>query len=489
MNTLAALLEQRASAKEAYDWVAAVYREAAAAGNVPDDYEAAYVEHRAAVEALDERIIEVDKEERRQAAIDEARARINAASPAVVRSEPRTYGPESRENSFFADFVVSAWPGHPGFRDAIERLQRHHVEVTRDAVNDPKERERLIQLGREFYRKDATRVRNFVNDLRSRAMEVRAGMDTTSGSGGSFVTPQYLVDEWAAYRQYGREFANVCNKQELPDYGMTVYLPHVTAPAGVASQASQNSGITETDPTAGYLSAGLTTVAGQVTVSQQLLDRAGPGIQFDRIVFTQLQRAYNLKFDTIVLTQALANAGTVTNSNTGTTTADIMESLYADLGKAIKQMAVTAGTVMSPTHIFMTPTQWGFLQSCVDTNGRPVINPEYAGAFQAIAATLGQGENMVPEGDTGFRLLSLPVFKDANIPSSSSHTKIVVVHAPEVWVWEGPLVPRTIPQTYAQNLSVLLQVYSYNAVITRYQKAVQSITGARYAATPTWKQA
>jgi hypothetical protein len=47
---------------------------------------------------------------------------------------------------------------------------------------------------------------------------------------------------------------------------------------------------------------------------------------------------------------------------------------------------------------------------------------------------------------------------------------------PEVWVWEGDLVPRTIPQTYAQDLAVLLQLYAYVTCIVRYPLAVQTIT-------------
>ena len=486
-TALKSLLEQRDTAKTDYDYVAAVYRQAAEAGDLPDGYEAAYVEHRGRVEKIDARIIEVNDEEKRQAAVDEARARILLApGDGVVRSEPRTYGPENPQNSFWADFVRSGWSGDPHCRDAVERQQKHAVEVTRDAINDPKMRERVILSGREAMRADPTAASRFVNEVRARAMEVRA-MTTGSGSGGSFVTPQYMVDEWAAFRQFGREFADITHKNDLPDYGMTIYLPHVTAAAGVATQATQNTGITETDPTAGYLSSGLNTTAGQVTVSQQLLDRAGPGIQFDRIVFTQLNRAYALKYDTVVLTAALANAGTVTNSATGTTGVDVVTSLYSDVAHAIANMADTAGTVLSPSHIVMTALLWHWLQSQVDTKGHTLLTPEYAGAFQAIAATIGK-ENVVPEGDTGFMVQSLPVVKDSNVPVASSHSKIVVVDSSEVWTWEGPLVPRTIPQTYAQNLSVLLQVYSYNATIVRYQKAVQSISGARYASAPTWKQ-
>jgi hypothetical protein len=77
----------------------------------------------------------------------------------------------------------------------------------------------------------------------------------------------------------------------------------------------------------------------------------------------------------------------------------------------------------------------------------------------------------------------LPVFEDGNIPVASTYNRVVVAHMPEVWFWEGDLVSRVIPQTYAQNLSVLLQIYAYVGSIVRYPLAVQSISSS-YTGTP-----
>jgi HK97 family phage major capsid protein len=490
MSVLADLLAKRDAAKGDFDYVAAVYRAAAEAGEIPADHEAAYTEARAAVEALDARIIELDGQERREAQVAEARKRIQVAvGDGVVHSEPRTYGPEQPERSYFADLCRAALPGTPGYSGAVERLTAHGRETVRDAVNDPAKRSRVVRSVMEENRQNPNEARRIVADLESRSLEVRAGMNTGSTSGGSFATPVYYVPDYAPWREYGRVFADAAHHEDLPAYGMTVYLPHLTAGAAVAAQSTvQNTTITESDPTAAYLSAGLTTEAGQVTVSQQLLDRAGPGIEFDRIVFDQLQRDYAQTFDTAVLTAALANAGTVSDTKTSTASTSIIQDLYSDVANAIQAMETTEGTVLAPTHIFTTATEWGYVESLLDSNGRPLVVPNYAGPFNALAASLSGKENVVTEGDTGFALLSVPVFKDNNIPTSSSNTQILVCHMPEIWVWEGELVPRTIPQTYAQNLSVLLQVYSYNAVIPRYAEAVQAISGARYPASPTFIQ-
>lgn len=490
MSVLADLLATRDAAKVDFDYVAAEYRASAEAGSIPEDHETAYAEHRARVEALDARIIEVDGDERRESAINSARSRIQSAvGDLVVRDEPKTYGPESGQ-SYYADLCRMALPGTQGYQEALERSAAYGREVVRDAVNDPKERKRIVHAAREQFRKNERAGRQFVSDIESRRGEVRTGMDTTSGSGGSFVTPQYFVPDYAPYRQFGRAFINEANVMPLPDYGMTVFLPQVISPAGVSTQATQNTGVNETDPTAGYLSANLVTEAGEVTVSQQLLDRAGPDFQFDKLVFDQLQRAYNLQIDSAILTAALANAGTVTNAQTGATSLDIVTSFYSDVSNAYQAIEEAAGVVMSPTHIFATPVEWAFIASQVDLNGRPLVVPSAGGPFNALAAAMNGKENIVPEGNTGYEVLSLPVFKDGNIPTTNTNTdtQIIVAHMPEVWVWEGELVPRTIPQTFAQNLSVLLQVYSYNATIVRYPKAVQAITGARYPKAPTFGQ-
>ena len=484
MGVLATLLEQRDAAfTEASAFVEPIIAEKRELTGAEEVRKAELFE---VVLKLDERITEVDEQERRDLRVADARKRV--AAPAVIQSEQRTYGPGSDE-SYFLDFARAAWPGRADYQDAVQRLSQHGKEVVRDAQNDPDERARLVRKSKEYYRSDGLRSRQVVADLESRRGEMRAGMDTTAASGGSFATPQYLVEDWAPYRQFGRNYIDLTNLKPLPDYGMTVYLPQVTLASAVAAQVGQNQGIAETDPTAGYLSANLTTEAGQVTISQQLLDRAGPGIKFDKVVFDSLQRNYAQVIDTAVLTAAIANAGTVSNSQTGTSGTNVFQSFLSDIGNATQAMETLQGTVMSPTHAHVTGTEWAFLTAQLDSTGRILVVPSNHGPFNA---NLVGGDNELtglPEGDTGYDVGGVKIIKDSNIPVSGANTRLVVSHMPEVWVWEGELVPRTIPQTFAQNLSILLQVYTYYTVIVRYAKAVQVISGNRYPASPTFLQA
>jgi hypothetical protein len=442
--------------------------------DLTEDEETKRTELRSEVQRFDARIAELSEDVAAEKAQAEARAAIMGTADVAVKSEPKTYDDHS-PNSYFADLVRASgqmWNGHS---EAVARLAKHSHEMAVDAQSDTKRRETVSKQLRAANRtNDGQHARSSLADM----LESRA-MDTTAGSGGSFVTPVYMEQDYAPYRHFGRVFIDQTNKHPLPEYGMTVFLPVVQSPAGVAVQGTQGQGVLETDPTAGYLSANLTTEAGQVTISQQLLDRAGPNFQFDKLVFDQLQRDYNYVINQAVITAALAGAGTITN-NTSTVT---ISQFYGDMAHAKSTTVNTAGTILPATHLFTTPTMWEWLASRTDTNSHPLIVPQANGPYNAIAASPGTS---IVEGFTGSRVLGLDAFEDGGVPLKSANQQVIVAHMPEVWVFEGDVVPRVIPQTYAQNLQVLLQIYAYYAVIVRYPLAVQTVTGSAYPGTPTF---
>lgn len=445
-----------------------------------EDEEVKRTELRSATDRVKARIAEQEEDEKREAEIAEARARIlgdsteDVATQVTVGREARTYGPGTG-NSYIADFVRSTQPGWAGHAEACERLHRYAVEVEGEMRSGSKEGTRARRLLRQIHQQNESRSRSALEQV-----ETRVGMTTGATSGGSFVTPYYeAVADYVPFRQPGRAFIDLTNKQPLPEFGMTVYLPAVNNAAGIAAQVGQNQGVTEIDPTAGYLSAGLTTMAGEVIVSQQLLDRAGPNFHYDVMVMDQLKRAYNQAVDLFVLQQALANAGSL--SYTGSIS---VAGTYSKVGGAKAAIATASGVVMSPTHAFYDPARWEWLAAQVDSTGRALIVPNYAGAFNA----LGAGADGTPtfEGFTGYKFNGLPAVEDHSIPvPGSGSDQIVVAAMDEIYTWEGDLIPRVLPQTLASNLSVILQNYAYIAVIARYALAVQAISGSAFT-TPTF---
>lgn len=485
MSVLTDLFTRRDAAQKSYDdFVSPLIAENRA---LTEEESAKRAELRSVVEQLDGRIDEVTAEETRAAALEAQRASLHTANTQSVEvvSEPTTYGPGS-PNSYFADLARSYSPAWRGHFDAVARLQRASHEASVEMVSGKSEKRTKIEaILREEFRGDDGSAERMIREHRERGRagraETRAGMDTTTGSGGSFATPLYFVSEYAPYRQPGRPFIDQCNKQELPDYGMTVYLPHVTGPAGVASQASQNTAVQETDPTAGYLSANLTTEAGQVTLSQQLLDRAGPNFRFDVMVFDQLNRAYAPVVDAFAITTALAGAGTIAyTDSTGfhLNVANGVGGFTSKVAGGKSAIRKAAGTVMPSTHIFLAEDRWEYIEAWGDGQGRPVVVPGYAGVYNAVAAGAAQGDAPVVEGFTGYKLAGLPVFTDLSIPvPGTGNDQAIVANLDEVYVYEGEPVTRVLPQTLGGDLSVILQMYSYIAEIVRYPLAVQSIQG------------
>jgi HK97 family phage major capsid protein len=93
----------------------------------------------------------------------------------------------------------------------------------------------------------------------------------------------------------------------LPDNTDTIIWPKVTSGTATSAQADLGA-VQETDPTTAQVSVGVKTVAGQVDVSQQLLDRSQPGI--DQILFADLRADYNLRIDL----QCLVGSGSGANA-------------------------------------------------------------------------------------------------------------------------------------------------------------------------------
>jgi hypothetical protein len=431
----------------------------------------------------EERILEVQQDEERAAKI--ASARKTVAPKIKVGSEPRVYGIGS-DNSYVADLARASNPTFHGNKDACERLNRYSHEVEVHIAHNDKEGKRARKLFLEQRRevKDKDVIRRELNTLEERgrsemSAEYRAPMSTTLGFGGELVTPVYLESEVVPYREAGRAFADAVNRRPLPDYGMTVYLPYVASPAGVAQQSAQNSGIQETDPTTGYLSSNLVTMAGQVTLSQQLLDRAGPNFAFDLLVFDQLKRDYNPKVDNYVLTSAIAGANAVTYTAANfllyTAGAAPGATFAGVVAQAKSNIRTTAGVFLNPTHLFVQPDRAEYMTQVTDVNGRPLIVSRDQGPYNAAGVST-DGDYGV-EGDARLRFLGLPVFTDFNIPANGSNEQALVLNAPNVWFWESTPVTRAVPQTLANDLSVLLQLYSYVGVIVPYPHAVQAISG------------
>jgi hypothetical protein len=464
------------------------------------------------IDEYDSRIKDEQSKHDKQRCLAEARNGIGVGvtshdgTRVSVTGEAMTYG-GGRPNSYYADSVLLSRGSvmDPQYRGAYERMLAWSNKVEHEVSDDSAFGKAAERQLRELLRTDnEVRHQTALEEVRSRG---RAGGDTKDGtesraiaSGGgttasaagggaaAFVTPIFGTP-YIPYREYGRAFADQCFSAPLPDYGLAIYKPQVTGPAGMAQQTEANinsSGVTEVDPTAGYASATLVIFAGEVTLSRVVLDRMAPDYRFDVMCEDQLHRDYDPKFDAYVLAQALS--GSTSQSWTGNSNAfDLTVTsgsggFYGQVSKAKAGMRKLPGTVLNPTHLFLDPARYEYIAAWSDTNGRPMIVPDYAGPFNA-AANSGDGDAGI-EGYSGTRFNGLPVFTDANIPTTTTvnYDQAIVGDLHEVEVYEGAPINRVLPQTLGTKLLTVLQRYSYATVLVNYAAAVTSINGSGFSA-------
>ncbi len=135
MSVLQALLESRDAAQKAYDDFVTPLIEANTA--LTDEQTTQRTQLRGAIEALDERIDEVDASEKRDAALAEVRTRIGAG-PAKANLEVReatTYGKGS-DNSYFMDLISASNPMSSKNHEARKRLEAASHEAAVEMVSN-----------------------------------------------------------------------------------------------------------------------------------------------------------------------------------------------------------------------------------------------------------------------------------------------------------------------------------------------------------------
>ena len=450
---LQALLDKRAKIQERIDAVldgaeqrVAQARAAAADGEtveaeLTDEELRQLEEFSTELAPLDERIRELRVIEERAQAAAEAAGEIE--QPAHVRSEPMVYGRGSG-NSFFRD-LVHAQPqaDAPGAAAARERLQRHRQEL----------------------------------DVEMRSPERRANMNRTDGTGGEFVPPLWLMDEYLPLARAGRVAAELCRSLPLPAGTDSINIPRVATGTAVAAQ-SDGASVQKTDMTTGSVSASVSTFAGQQVFAMQLLDQSP--LDFDEVVFLDLLADHAVKFDTAVITAILAVSGL--NAVTYTDASPTVPELYPKLADAALQVSV--GRFLPAQAHLMHPRRWAWHVAALDGQNRPLVVPNAQGPSNAFA---GMGD-VRAEGAVG-ELQGLPVYTDPNVPvnlgGSTNEDRIVTARWDDVYLFEGPIRTRVLFETDADTLSVRLQLWNYAAILPhRYPKAISVVAGTGLA-TPT----
>ncbi len=412
-----------------------------------------------------------------------------SGTPSTVKvgAEPLVYGPGS-DFSFFRDrfadamamtVVVPPRGGENTPRAVRDRLLRHQEQMRHIATTTEDGRrlfaDYFTEANREFHLTDMDRSRQ---DFRDFARWERRDVSTGTGSMGDFAPPVYVLERWAMYRTAASPVASQAGQAPLPATGMTVDIPQVTGPVTMGVQASENTNVSNSSPTAGYASAPVLTAAGIVEISQQTLDRYGPGVRADEVIAEQAARQAATTIDTQAITAVFTSPlETITNTNSPSITA-----LWEDVGKAKAAISTTEGTRLMATHVMIPPANMAWFQAQVDSEGRPIWTPSAA----ATLARVGQA-NTRSEGYTGYDVAGAQAFEDANLPVNGSDAELLVGDLPNgLLVMTGAPVVNVWPQFEPAALTAAIVIRQYFALAVLYPNAFVEITGAAYPATPTF---
>lgn len=395
----------------------------------------------AEAKTLDARIEDLDSaEEARKSADSVAKRFATPVASATVISEPATYR-AGGANSYFRDLAMGTVRND---RDALDRLVRNSKEAR--AIN------------------------------------------TTDGGAGDFVPPTYLVDQWIKLARAGRVIADSVSKANLPTGTDSINLPKIASGTAAAIQATQNSGVQNTDATTSTVTAPVVTLAGAQTLSLQLLEQSP--INMDEVILQDLAADYAAKLDQQVIFGSGSSGqmkGILTasgiNSITYTSSAPTAAGLYSKVADAVQQ--IHSKRFLPATHIFMTPRRWAFLLASVDSTGRPLVVPNSAAPFNA-QGTFG---DIAAESYVG-TLAGVPVFVDANIGTTygagTNEDRIIVARASDAVLFEGNAKAEVLPQTYGANLSVLVRMYNYAAFTAERYAQSFSVIGGTGLVAPTF---
>ncbi len=355
--------------------------------------------------------------------------------PIQVGKEPLVYAKGNRR-SFFGDLYAARQGGH----QAQERLKRHAIEM---------------------------------------AVE-RRDLSSTDGAGGDFIAPKWMMDDWLTLARAARPTANAVRNLELPAGTDSINMPRLVTGGAVSAQADLGA-VQETDPTTGSLAVAVKTIAGQVDVSRQLLDRSTPGI--DEILFADLTADYNTKIDMQVLNGSGAGANakgmlqdTARVQVTYTDATPTVGELYGKLADAVQQIGTNR--FLPATGIIMHPRRWGWLLAALDTTNRPLVLPAAQNPSDTPASFGGLG----PEGAVG-QMFGLPIILDASLPTTlgagTNEDVIIVSRLEDNYLFEdGAPRTRVYEDVLSANLAVRLQIFGYYAFTSeRFSKSNATIGG------------
>lgn len=294
-------------------------------------------------------------------------------------------------------------------------------------------------------------------DQLGRHLRETRDLTTTATAGGNFAgAPQHVADAFSAAVRARGVLPGVFPVADLPERGMSIKTPRVTTGPATEVQAVENVAASEVDLVEANVSSPVSTVTGFTELSQQLLDRAEPGM--DSVIGTELGRGIAEDLDVLLLTGSgtapyLRGLDNVTGL-TSTAYTDASPTQAEAWGKIVTCAAAVATALGSePTHVLMHSRRdaWIFGSSWASA---PLVLPYGMAhvACNAISTTSGAGTN---------------------------EDRVYVLRADELPVYLGPVQTRVhVDYSGSGTLTARIVAYQYaSALFARRPEAVGVVSG------------
>jgi HK97 family phage major capsid protein len=372
---------------------------------------------------------------------------IAGVTYSMTERDPGHYGHARAEHSWIVDAVAASKGSSPA--------QRRQAEM--DAFT----REQIAALPPE-----------------------RRDLHVGPNAGQEAVVPLFLQDRFERFRTAGAVTANLANQQGLPDVGRSVTIPVQTGEASVAelAQASPLNSISETTATFDEETADVIEVAGAQDVSLMVIERGGFAV--DTELGAHLAQLVARDEDQRVLAAMTSDAGV---SVTYTAATGSLAEIYKKAANVAQQ--IHTGNFAPPTAIIVHPRRFSAWASELDNNNRPLMVPNANGPQNAIAAGVSTGEP-VAEGYTGYHLMGMPIYLDANITtttgSGTNQDVVYIADMSAVYLWRAPVAIEVDRSTLFKKSGATVRARRYMAVMASHRTAgIGKITGTGLA-TPVW---
>jgi HK97 family phage major capsid protein len=319
---------------------------------------------------------------------------------------------------------------------------------------------------------DDTAQERLFRHLLEMDVETRAD-NTTSGTGGEFALPLYLIDHYKIAARAGRPFGDLLNPIPLPRGVQSITVPRTITNNILGSetgvQAGQGGPITEGDPTTGSTTAPVVTIAGSIVVSQQLLDQT-PSPGFDVVAYADMVADYNAVLEGQLLNGTGTNgqvlglsnfsipaANTVSGASVGATSPTMLTALWPLMGQAFAAIGNNRG--LAPEFWLMAPRRWASIAASLDSSSRPIVSPGGGTAHMDHPEMAAGGQS--PFGP----IHGLPVYCDGAIPAGTTADTIYCIRPHDMYLFESTALTQTSVNATAGTLQVRLSLHKYVAFV------------------------